>query len=1027
MANTFPRGAEWRVWDFQVHTPFSELNNGFGSDLESYARRFFLGAIENEVAVVGVTDYFSIEGYVFLRNLQADRPRLSELLGDKNADAAAKIVLFANVELRSNILVNGNRVNYHVIFSNEVDVEDISNNFLAQLQFSDEGIPSAVDQQLPLTRSNLTAFGKRLKSQHAEFADKSDLFVGMMQATVDHRLVSEVLERQQATFAGNYLFCVPSDEDLSEVSWNGQGHAIRKILVQKSHLLFTSNKSTRDFALGFKHSTPDAYIAEFNSLKPCVHGSDAHNFEELFRPKEGRLTWIKADPTFRGLKQVVNEPRDRVFIGVLPPALEAIRSRPTKIVQEITVSKKIGSALSEKWFDQTVPLNPELVAIIGNKGSGKSALADILGLLGNTPRHHSFSFLSDRRFNERKQNKAKHFEASILWADDKVDGPVSLSDLPRPSSVETIKYIPQDYLETICNEVVLGSGSKFYEELQTVIFSHVSDAEKLGFSRLDDLLAHRSQETKKAIEFLIGKLQGINLNIVECDDRLTEGYRKSLEAQIVAKQREIDAHERARPAAPTAVEQDPIAVAAALAVGTQLQAVQQSLLETEQKIVEANNAIVQETRRRSLAERLLGKVVNFEKLVNAAEEDAESESAELGIEWTQLVQAKVNKAPVEAVIAKCSSDLAVLRASVDPELPTSLLSKQGSIQKSIAELTLKLNAPQRAEAQYKAALKQWEKIRNDIVGSADLPGSLEGFKSELASIPKIKEREQELRRERVDLVREIFKEKLTLRDDYSRYYGAVQSFLAEHPIAKGQQFRLTFNVAIAEQGFSQGFVRLLNQRKTGTFSGVDEGAQRLREMLDGSEFNTADGVTKFLSRIVRALKEDLRPGKGGNQEIRDQLAQGVTLVNLYDFLFSLSYLDPIYSLQWDGKTLEQLSPGERGNLLLIFYLLIDRDTIPLVIDQPEENLDNNTIYKTLVPCVREAKARRQIIMVTHNPNLAVVCDAEQVICASIQKKAGNEVRYVCGSIEDVVVNKQIVDVLEGTKPAFLKRDSKYFL
>ena len=85
------------------------------------------------------------------------------------------------------------------------------------------------------------------------------------------------------------------------------------------------------------------------------------------------------------------------------------------------------------------------------------------------------------------------------------------------------------------------------------------------------------------------------------------------------------------------------------------------------------------------------------------------------------------------------------------------------------------------------------------------------------------------------------------------------------------------------------------------------------------------------------------------------------------------------------KELHQLSPWERGTLLLVFYLLVDKDDIPLVIDQPEENLDNQTVCELLVPCMKEAKQRRQIMMVTHNPNLAVVCDAEQVVCAALDK------------------------------------------
>jgi wobble nucleotide-excising tRNase len=167
---------------------------------------------------------------------------------------------------------------------------------------------------------------------------------------------------------------------------------------------------------------------------------------------------------------------------------------------------------------------------------------------------------------------------------------------------------------------------------------------------------------------------------------------------------------------------------------------------------------------------------------------------------------------------------------------------------------------------------------------------------------------------------------------------------------------------------------------------------------------------------------------GGRQlRIEDQLLQGVTVEQLFDALFSLSYLHPMYELRWDGRTVDELSPGERGNLLLIFYLLIDQDTIPLVIDQPEENLDNQTVFETLVPCMKDAKLRRQVVMVTHNPNLAVVCDADQVIHARLERDARNRIEYFSGSLEDPEINKLVIDVLEGTRPAFDKRDARYFV
>ena len=108
-------------------------------------------------------------------------------------------------------------------------------------------------------------------------------------------------------------------------------------------------------------------------------------------------------------------------------------------------------------------------------------------------------------------------------------------------------------------------------------------------------------------------------------------------------------------------------------------------------------------------------------------------------------------------------------------------------------------------------------------------------------------------------------------------------------------------------------------------------------------------------------------------------------VEVYDLVFGLSYLIPRFELRWQDKALDQLSPGERGTLLLVFYLLVDKLDTPLIVDQPEENVDNQTITSLLVPAIKEAKRRRQIVMVTHNPTLAVVCDADQVITRGWRK------------------------------------------
>lgn len=80
---TYPGGSEWRRCDLHLHTPFSTLEHGFGSDFEAYASAVFNKAVASEIAVIGVTDYFTIHGYKELRALQADSARLELLLGGR--------------------------------------------------------------------------------------------------------------------------------------------------------------------------------------------------------------------------------------------------------------------------------------------------------------------------------------------------------------------------------------------------------------------------------------------------------------------------------------------------------------------------------------------------------------------------------------------------------------------------------------------------------------------------------------------------------------------------------------------------------------------------------------------------------------------------------------------------------------------------------------------------------------------------------------------------------------------------------
>jgi len=239
-------------------------------------------------------------------------------------------------------------------------------------------------------------------------------------------------------------------------------------------------------------------------------------------------------------------------------------------------------------------------------------------------------------------------------------------------------------------------------------------------------------------------------------------------------------------------------------------------------------------------------------------------------------------------------------------------------------------------------------------------------------------------------------------------------------------FELEFRVRLDSGALADRFFEVISQGSTGTFYGAEEGRRHLNDIVSAHGFESFGETEATLEALADALQFDRRESDAGKKvSIDKQLKKGKSRKDLYDLLFCLEYLHPKYELRLGGRRLSELSPGERGLLLLVFYLLVDRKQNPLLLDQPEENLDNQSIKKILVPCIREAKLRRQIVMVTHNPNLAVVCDAEQVVVASIDKADGNRIEYAAGSIEHVQTNQQLLDILEGTKPAFENRRRKY--
>ncbi len=128
-----------------------------------------------------------------------------------------------------------------------------------------------------------------------------------------------------------------------------------------------------------------------------------------------------------------------------------------------------------------------------------------------------------------------------------------------------------------------------------------------------------------------------------------------------------------------------------------------------------------------------------------------------------------------------------------------------------------------------------------------------------------------------------------------------------------------------------------------------------------------------------------------------------------------------YTIKYHGKQLKSHSLGQRASALILF-VLSQRDNDVVIIDQPEDDLDNQTIYEDVIKLVRKLKPKTQFVFATHNPNIPVLGDAEQIIACAYGDDA---IKTKVGSIDRPALQEAIVSIMEGGSEAFQRRKEIY--
>lgn len=897
---------------------------------------------ENGIKAVAITDHFKI-----------DKERIESL-----RKKAPDIVFFPGVELRTD--KGSQNLHLILIFSEESDLKILSEDFDAIM----------IRSKAKATESDETIFWDF--NDIIEFAKKQDALISIHAGKKTNGIDREITNSLPVKMA------------------------IKADIASKIHF----------FELGRKKDIEDYKNKVFKHIdsKPLIICSDNHLPNE-YTVKE--KLWIKAERTFAGLKQCLYQPQERVYIGDIPPALERVVKNKQNNISSIACSRiKNPVNTDSNWFDYSVRLNPCMTAIIGNKGSGKSAFSDIIGHLCHCNTMSHASFLNDKRFRKMPKNYANDYQAVLTW----LDGEVCSASLERNQDgldIEDAQYLPQKYIEDVCNDF----GDVFQKEINNVIFSYVDKIDRGDAQNLEDLVKLKAKYLEVGFQDDRKKLDEINEKVIELERKKTLEYQRSILTGLQKAVETLTRHKKSKPAKINRINQKDFDGE-----------YQDSLAVLNEKIQEKKDEI----------EQIRTKISEINTFSNDIR-NANAEISSLEIQFKK-VQDKINMLAEKYSLQKndCVVQLITPKMFLD-KLLGELEDKKKSLQTSISidnngissELEMlevqkkalieSADSKEKLYQKYLVDLAEWQEKRREIIGDKATEGSILFYKRERDYISRELQYEYEqLIVERDDITKRIYERGTELSKIYQGIYEPVQGEIINllGNLEDGIQFHA--EVLMNNANLAQVILDFINQRYNGKFGRSHNSLQEIESCIKNTDFGNKDSVMSFVHAMAEVITSDFETAE---KRIPRWKA-------FYNFIFGLEYIGVDFKLKMGGRYLEELSPGERGIVLLIFYLALSKESKPIIIDQPEDNLDNQSIYKMLVPCICKAKQKRQVIIVTHNPNIAVACDAEQIIYCK-KDVTTNKISYESGAIENPGMRDHVVDVLEGTRPAFDLRKLKY--
>ncbi|MEY8686707.1 TrlF family AAA-like ATPase [Bacteroides sp. AN502(2024)] len=886
----YPKGSEWRIWDLHIHTPGTAKNDQYGNDEAAW--NAFINKIEanTNVAVLGVTDYFSIENYLYLKQKQAE--------GRLNGKT-----LLANVELRiTPVTQQETPINIHVIFNPELSTDVIEREFFRCLKFRYKGYDYSC------VKNDLIELGKAFKNDNSidnEYARKE----GIRQFNISFQELQQILQKQ--SLKPHIVVAVSnSNKDGNSGIQHSSMQATRIEIYRMSDIIFSGNPNDVNFFLGRGKLDVMSVIDTYGSVKPCITGSDAHSLSNVNIFPNERITWIKADPTFEGLKQIIYEPEGRVCIQKENPAFN-IEKCPFTRIYIPTSTKVFVNEEDISFAPQELPLNSNLVSIIGGRGTGKSVLINYIAAA----------------FHKQTQSDNFNLNSDIV-----ISRQASISEKAKDFKVADNPNVPFMYIAQSQIKDLVQNKDRFSRNIRETI--GVTDEYSI------------SPEFLSRVETSINEYFRI-IKIINANNTTPQEKREIIGNEIKKYSDFI-----------TNITSE----------------------QNKKKLESYKNRVGKFSQFNSWIDSLQQLVANIDRFTIETNENIST--------WNELFKSqKVDIPPIDT-----SNTKGYIRESLIPLL----VAARQRIQKEIA----------------------------------DTKDEFKDYKGDLATLLSNVSVYQ-------NKVSELSKQIETIGIEEAKYQAITSDV-----------FR---NLGVEIKNNIESYAKLIEQ-KWNEFKGndvsIDPKKKQLLDLILQENLNVSVDIHFDSCKMYNLLLEKL-DGRSYNDEKIRRILNIETLDNFYDFIsqttdhniFSRDIKDDLrgrllelffkrytqfishdVNVTLAGKSITKLSFGQQGTIYLRLQIAANMFSETIIYDQPEDDLDNSFITSELISIFKTIKQYRQIIIVSHNANLVVNSDSEQVIIA--QNEDG-QLKYMSGSLEDPDINNEVCQILEGGRFAFEKRERKY--